>query len=171
MKRRYRIARFLRRCEELRGRLDLPALTTDVIVGFPGESEADFAQTLAAVRDAGFAKIHIFPFSSRRGTVAAQMPDQVTPAVIADRRRALAEVEQALAVAYHQLLVGKKLEMLVERPDDGSRGVFRGTACRYVPLRISGAGVQAGQLVPVRVRSRADDGLLAEPLGKPTLGL
>ena len=77
MKRRYRAAGFLERCRRIRQALDRPALTTDVIVGFPGESEEDFAQTLAVVREAGFCKVHIFSYSPRDGTPAAALASTV----------------------------------------------------------------------------------------------
>ena len=70
--------------------LDRPALTTDIIVGFPGETEDDFLATCQVAEEVGFSKIHIFPFSARRGTPAAEMADQVHPAVKADRAARLA---------------------------------------------------------------------------------
>jgi len=73
MKRRYRGKSYLERCQRIRAALDLPAFSTDVIVGFPGESEEDFAQTCAVVRAAGIAKIHVFSYSPRRGTPAAEL--------------------------------------------------------------------------------------------------
>ena len=76
--------------------LDRPALTTDIIVGFPGETEDDFLATCRVAEEVGFSKIHIFPFSARRGTPAAEMADQVDPAVKADRARRLAELERTL---------------------------------------------------------------------------
>ncbi|MFM2094715.1 MAG: Threonylcarbamoyladenosine tRNA methylthiotransferase MtaB, partial [Planctomycetota bacterium] len=77
MRRRWSAKMFLDRCDLIRRSLKNPALTTDIIVGFPGETEADFAETCAVSRAAGFSKLHLFPFSPRRGTPAAEMPDQV----------------------------------------------------------------------------------------------
>ena len=81
MRRRYSIARFLEKLDRIRERLDNPAFTTDVIVGFPGETEEEFQQTLDACRRAGFLKIHIFPYSTREGTPAAGFSDQIDPRV------------------------------------------------------------------------------------------
>src|SRR5262249_58753029 len=89
MKRRYRTAGFLERCRRLRQALDRPALTTDVIVGFPGETDADFEDTCRVARAAGFSRIHVFSYSRRRGTPAADYPDQVPPPVVAQRRQRL----------------------------------------------------------------------------------
>ncbi|MGH7128294.1 MAG: MiaB/RimO family radical SAM methylthiotransferase, partial [Planctomycetaceae bacterium] len=81
MRRRYSVQRFLEKIDRMRERLDNPAFTTDVIVGFPGETEAEFDHTLDACRQARFMKIHIFPFSPRKGTPAATHPEQVPPPV------------------------------------------------------------------------------------------
>ena len=92
MRRRWCSKRIIDRCRLVQESLDRPALTTDVIVGFPGETDADFADTCRVVREIGFSKIHHFPFSPRRGTPAAEMPDQVPPAVKAARLERLAAV-------------------------------------------------------------------------------
>ncbi len=93
MKRRYQSAGFLERCRRLRAALDEPAFSTDIIVGFPGETEQDFAETCHIVREVGFCKVHIFPYSRRTGTPAAAFREQVHPSIIEDRRQRLAEVE------------------------------------------------------------------------------
>ncbi len=85
MRRRYRSGAFLRNVEAIRERFDRPALTTDVIVGFPGETEAEFAETERVCRAAGFSKIHVFPFSPRAGTPAATFGEQV-PAEVKEAR-------------------------------------------------------------------------------------
>jgi threonylcarbamoyladenosine tRNA methylthiotransferase MtaB len=87
MRRRYSLHRFLEKIDKMRERLDHPAFTTDMIVGFPGETDDDFEQSLAACRRVGFMKIHIFPFSAREGTQAAGFADRIGPAVLSDARR------------------------------------------------------------------------------------
>jgi threonylcarbamoyladenosine tRNA methylthiotransferase MtaB len=147
MRRRYSVARFLETLERIRERLDNAAFTTDVIVGFPGETDVEFEQTVAACRQAGFMKVHIFPFSPRRGTPAATLPDQVPPEVRKQRCRRLAELERELAMRYYQGLVGRELEVLVERPltDRGDR--VRGTDRRYVPVELPGTAADVGRFV------------------------
>src|SRR4051794_37246657 len=83
MKRRYRSAGFLERCRRIREALDAPALTTDVIVGFPGETDEDFEATCRVVREAGFARLHLFSYSPREGTPAAEWGQTVPPGVAA----------------------------------------------------------------------------------------
>jgi threonylcarbamoyladenosine tRNA methylthiotransferase MtaB len=164
MKRRYRVAGFLQRCRRLREVLDLPAFTSDVIVGFPGESEADFEATCQVVREAGFAKLHIFTFSPRAGTPAADLPDRVPAAVVRQRRRRLEEIDRELSAAYHRQLLGRRLEVLVEGPDPERPGHVRGTSCRYVPVSFPGfAPALRRQLVCVRVTGVEAGVLLARP--------
>lgn len=114
MRRRWGTKMFLDRCQLLRESLCEPAITTDVIVGFPGETEEEFKETLDTCRKAGFSKIHAFPFSARRGTPAAEMPDQIEKVVKSERVSVLSELEAELRSEYYDRLVGKKLEMLVE---------------------------------------------------------
>ncbi|MEX0978862.1 MAG: tRNA (N(6)-L-threonylcarbamoyladenosine(37)-C(2))-methylthiotransferase MtaB [Pirellulales bacterium] len=148
MRRRWGSRRFIDRCHLVRQSLDEPAFSTDVIVGFPGETEDDFAATCRACEEVGFSKIHIFPFSPRRGTPAADMSDQVAPDVKTDRCRRLAELEARLRARYFDRLRGRRLEVLVEatakRP-----GRVAGTACRYAPVELNGTSDLVGQLVDV----------------------
>jgi threonylcarbamoyladenosine tRNA methylthiotransferase MtaB len=153
MKRRYRVGRFLEKIEALRQALPEPAFSTDVIVGFPGETEADFAQTLAACEAAAFMKIHVFPFSARRGTPAATFPGEVRSEEKKERCRRLAELEQRLARRYHQQLLGKTLSVLVEARPAGRAGHVLGTACRYVPVDLPGTVSDVGVLIDVTVDS------------------
>jgi threonylcarbamoyladenosine tRNA methylthiotransferase MtaB len=81
MKRRWGSRLFAGRCQMVRESLDNPAITTDIIVGFPGETDSDFEATCRVSRECGFSKIHIFPFSPRKGTPAAEMADRVPPEV------------------------------------------------------------------------------------------
>ncbi|HZT79427.1 MAG TPA: tRNA (N(6)-L-threonylcarbamoyladenosine(37)-C(2))-methylthiotransferase MtaB [Gemmataceae bacterium] len=164
MRRRYRAAGFLERCRRLRAALDRPALTTDVIVGFPGETDADFEETCRVVREAGFSKVHVFSFSRRRGTPAAGFGDSVPPAVVAERRERLRELERELAASYYRSLLGRRLEVLVEGADPQRAGWVRGTSCRYAPVAFEGfAPALVRRLVPVRAEAVADGVILARP--------
>lgn len=150
MRRRYSMAKFLDKMEQMRERLDHPAFTTDVIVGFPGETDAEFEETLEACRKARFMKIHVFPFSQRKGTPAADFPDQVKPEVRKERCRILAELERDLAEDYYRTLVGRELEVLVEREARDKPGWVRGTDRRYAPVELPGTSHDIGAFVPAR---------------------
>jgi len=150
MRRRWGTRTFLNRCHLLRQSLECPAITTDVITGFPGETESEFAETLATCRSAGFSKIHAFPFSPRRGTPAAEMSDQVPKSLRSERVARLTELEAELRREYYNSLIGREVELLVESHDGGRS---RGTTCRYAPGEIESVQQGPGDLVRGRVIS------------------
>jgi len=122
MNRQYFAEDFAETVRKLRARLDRPAITTDIIVGFPGESEEDFAATLELVRRAGFAKIHAFPFSAIEPTAAWRHRRQAPPPqTIKQRMKRLAELEAELATDYRRQFVGQTMEALVESTGPDSR--------------------------------------------------
>jgi threonylcarbamoyladenosine tRNA methylthiotransferase MtaB len=149
MRRRWGPRRFADRCKLVQQTLDRPAITTDIIVGFPGESEADFQATCDVAREVGFSKIHIFPCSSRRGTPAAEMPDQIAPKVKADRARRLTELECELRDRYCASLLDRRLRVLVESPSEDRPGSMVGTSCRFAPVVFPGDISQRKRFVEV----------------------
>jgi len=160
MRRRWGSQRFIDRCNLLKERLDRPAITTDIIVGFPGETDAEFAETIATSRAVGFSKIHSFPFSPRRGTPAATMPDQVSPQVQQQRSRELAAEEVELRDTYFASLRGKRLRVLIESKSEGG---WLGTSCRYAPVEIAADESCVGKLVDVIAGDRHGDRLAGIP--------
>jgi len=161
MKRRWTRRHIIDRCELVKQELHLPAFTTDVIVGFPGETEADFEDTLDACRQIGFSKIHLFPFSPRRGTPAATMSDQIPKSVKSERGKVVMELESQLKKAYFQSLVGERVQLLVEKVNDDETA--SGTSCRYAPVRASVSDVEENSLVDVLIES-ADKVLLGKQI-------
>ncbi len=148
MHRRWGSQRFIDRCRLLGEKLDRPAITTDIIVGFPGETEADFADTCRVSETVGFSKIHVFPFSARRGTPAAEMPGQIAPEVKARRCRELESLAATLRERYASELHGRELQVLVESPG-GQPGRLLGTSCRYLPIELPGDHDTIGRMVNV----------------------
>ncbi|HEY2881190.1 MAG TPA: tRNA (N(6)-L-threonylcarbamoyladenosine(37)-C(2))-methylthiotransferase MtaB [Pirellulales bacterium] len=138
MRRRWCSKRIIDRCQLVKQSFDRPAFTTDVIVGFPGETDADFVATCRVVREIGFSKIHQFPFSARRGTPAAAMSDQIPAPVKAKRLEQLAELEIELRDTYYQSLRGMSLRVLIESPVENRPGFMVGTGCRYAPVELPG---------------------------------
>jgi len=149
MRRRWSSGEFVRRCGEICRALDSPALTTDVIVGFPGETEDDFAATCRVVEEVGFSKLHVFRFSPRRGTPAAEMPDKLPPAVVRRRAAELSQLGDRLRKRYFESLSGRRLHVLVERPLDDRPGELLGTSDRYAPMELAGGRELIGRLVTV----------------------
>lgn len=163
MRRRWSARHFVDRCQLVKESLDRPALTTDVIVGFPGETDEDFAATEEVVRTVGFSKLHLFSFSARRNTPAATMEGAVPPPLVAQRYAQLRTVEQELHRAYMRSLVGERLQVLLEGAGE-TAGSMLGTACRYVSVELTGQAEERGQLVPARALRVVDDRLLAARL-------
>lgn len=150
MRRRYTVERFLDKVDRLREKLDCPAFTTDVIVGFPGETDDEFEQTLDACRRAGFMKMHLFPFSPRRGTPAATFPDQIHGNIRDERMGMLKRLECALAQQYYASLIGREVEVLVEGQSSARTGWVHGTDRRYVPVELPGGLGDVGRMISGR---------------------
>lgn len=162
MRRRWGARRFVDRCALVRRSLDQPAITTDIIVGFPGETEGDFAATCDVAREVGFSKIHVFSFSPRRSTDAALMPGQIPPAVKSERRERLLALEAELREHYFHSLLGRKLRVLVESPVAGRPGRMLGTACRYAPVELDASPEQRRSLVEVTAAEIVGERILGE---------
>jgi threonylcarbamoyladenosine tRNA methylthiotransferase MtaB len=160
MKRRWGVKRFLDRCRLVTETLDKPALTTDVIVGFPGETDADFEETCETVRTAGFSKIHSFPFSRRRGTPAADMPELIPKRIKSERSKQLATIESELREQYFQRLLGMPLRVLVEGVSDRGANWMTGTSCRYAQVEFQSESDAEGQLLTVAADQVASDRIL-----------
>ncbi len=149
MKRRWGSKLFVDRCSLVREALDKPGLSTDVIVGFPGETEEDFAATCQVVRACGFSKVHIFPFSARKGTPAFDMPDKIPHEVKQDRLLRLQQIAAEVRDEYFRSLLGQRLQVLIEGRSDYLPSGFAGTSCRYAPVEIEAEGLQPSTLVDV----------------------
>ncbi len=152
MRRTYSRERYLRLAGELRAAIPDLALTTDVIVGFPGETDDDFRETLAVVEEVGFDGAFTFVYSPRAGTEAASMPDQVPEDVKRARIERLVELVQRLAAERNEARVGRAEEVLVEGPSRTDPALLRGRTRRNTTVNFDGAAAP-GELVPVRISS------------------
>jgi len=150
MRRTYTRDRYLRLVSELREAIPDLALGTDVIVGFPGETEDDFRETLDVVEEVGYDSAFTFVYSPRSGTEAAQMTDQVPEEVKRDRMERLVEVVQRIAAARNAARVGLVEEVLVEGPSRTDQALLRGRTRRNTTVNFAGPG-EPGKLVPVRI--------------------
>ena len=135
MNRKYGTARFYESVSLLRQYFDRPAITTDLITGFPGETEEEFAQTLAFIERCGFAAMHIFPYSVRPGTKAAAMPDQCTAAVKEQRAARAAETAERMKQAYLRGCIGQTYPVLFEQEKNG---LYVGHAPNYCQVGVRG---------------------------------
>ena len=136
MRRRYTTAEYRRIVEEAREQISDLAITTDIIVGFPGETDAEFAETMQFVEEMAFSRLHVFRYSRRTGTPAARFPNQIPATVKEERSHSLISLGEKLAEQFHQAYVGKKLEVLVEQVEDG-HGV--GLTDNYIRVEFASA--------------------------------
>jgi tRNA-2-methylthio-N6-dimethylallyladenosine synthase len=150
MRRTYSRERYLDLVERMRAAIPDLALTTDLIVGFPGETERDFAETLEAVEEVGFDSAFTFVFSPRRGTEAASMPDQVPEETKGERIERLVEVVQRVAASRNTDRVGRVEEVLVAGPSRTDPSILRGKTRRNTTVNFRGTA-RAGELTGVRI--------------------
>jgi tRNA-2-methylthio-N6-dimethylallyladenosine synthase len=153
MRRSYRQERYLGIIERVRAAMPEAAITTDIIVGFPGETEADFEQTLHVVRAARFASAFTFQYSKRPGTPAASMPDQVPPEVVRERYQRLVDLQEEISWQLNKEQVGREVEVLV------AEGEGRKDEATH---RLSGRAAD-NRLVHVAVGTDADPATLPRP--------
>ncbi len=119
MNRKYDLDYYFNKIKEIRRVRPNMAITTDVIVGFPGESEEDFLETMDTCKKVGFTKIHVFPYSERKGTKAMELPDHIEPSIKKERARRLLLVSKELECSYYASFVGSEVTVLVEEEKDG----------------------------------------------------
>ncbi len=167
MRRSYRSARYLAILDEVRSSIPDAAISTDIIVGFPGETEADFAATLEVVRTARFANAFTFQYSPRPGTPAAALPDQVPKPVVQERYERLVAVQEEISWANNRALEGRVVEVLVssgEGRKDGTTHRMSGRARdgRLVHFAPAGAPIRPGDVVEVAVGYGAPHHLVAD---------
>lgn len=160
MHRRYTSGEFLTACALLRDAFDDCAITTDVMTGFPGETEEEFAQTQETCRRAGFARMHVFPYSEREGTKAAQMPGSVPRAVREARARELIALGHELESQALDARVGRTEQVLIEELDDAGCGV--GYTGAY--MRVSVPGAKPGSIVQAEITGVTPGGLTGRKL-------
>ncbi len=160
MHRKYDTARYLQSVNLLKTHFPGCAVTTDLIVAFPGETEDEFAQSLAFIKKCGFADMHIFPYSRRPGTPADKMPGQLPNAVKEERSREAIQVAEEMSLAYRKALEGTVLPVLFEEAEGA---YYTGHAPNYVKFYVPGEALH-NQIRPVRVVSPYQDGVLGELL-------
>ncbi len=158
MNRPYTTEQFAQLVADVRAAVPGVAVSTDIIVGFPGETEEDFAAGMDFVRQMGFARMHVFPYSARRGTPAARRTDQVPPPVRRERAARMQALAEEMAEAYHRSMLGAVAEVLFETRADG---VTDGLTETYVRV-YTDAPVVRGEIVPVRLTHLYRDGIWGE---------
>lgn len=151
MNRRYTSSQYLEILDSIRSRIDLPSFTTDVIIGFPGEKDIHFENTVNLCKKAGFSRMHIFPFSVREGTPAAKMSDHCQPQIVKQRKKILEATANTLAFNYKKHFLNRPVEILVEAQRDHKTSKLCGYSGHYIKVLFDGPDMVKNTVVSVQI--------------------
>lgn len=161
MHRPYTTSKFKTLLADIKTKVPDIAITTDVIVGFPGETEADFETTCKFAESCGFSKMHIFPFSARKGTPAEKFAGAVTEAVKKERADILGKIDETMHKTFLQAMVGQTAEVLFEQP--AGEDYFEGLTGNYQRVFVKSGGRNlGGEILPVKITTVDGEKLLGE---------
>lgn len=160
MRRPYDTEQFREMMRRIRGKVPNIAITTDLMVGFPGETDEDFKESLVFCNDIAFSAMHIFKYSMRSGTPAAAMPDQIDPQIKERRAKQMADVAQKNKLDYERRFVGQTLRILVE--EQTKDGLWTGHSSNYLLVTFPGENIRSGDFVDVKITSAERSRLLGE---------
>ena len=149
MRRHYTAAEFKNMCERIKTAIPYFNITTDLIVGFPGETEEDFLESAELCREIGFSHIHTFKYSVRNGTKAATMPNQIPEKIKTERSAVIRNISSENKKRYFEQMIGKQQKMLIERIS--SDGIAQGYGENYIPMRLKGKHLEKNTFVDVIV--------------------
>lgn len=164
MNRKYTRQIFMDTIDRLRAACPDFTFTTDVIVGFPGETDADFHETLEVMREVKFAKVHMFPYSDRPRTKSALMPNKVPHEVIRERKQEVLNVAEQIAFELRQNYVGRRMKVLTESQDKNFPGEITGHTENFLTVRIQNSTLKSNELVDVDLLSNTPTGLIGSIL-------
>ncbi len=160
MARRYNMRMYMEAVHNLRAAFPMAAFTTDVLTAFPGETEEELQETARVIREVGFAKIHVFPYSQREGTKAAVMPGQLSRSEKERRARLLIAIGEETAAAYQRQWLGHAATVLLEEKRGDS---WFGYTAEYIPVTLPDCpACQSGAILPVTLTAITADGMAAE---------
>lgn len=165
MNRRYTTEEYMRIVGNIRRYFPDAAITTDIMVGFPGETDEEFLKTCNFAETVGFSQIHIFQYSPRKGTRAAQMPDQIPPSDKEHRSKVLNTIAEKLKATFREGYIGKTLEVLIERRVEG---LWEGHTRNYIPVRVAHEEKLTGIIIPVKLAENRAEYVLGKIVGKDT---
>ena len=151
MNRKYTASQYVEVLDNIRSKIDLPSFTTDVMVGFPGEKDVHFENTINLCKKVGFSRMHIFSFSAREGTAAAKMPDHCQPKIVKQRKAMLEAAANIISLAYKKQFLNKVVEVLVEAERDHKTNQLCGYSERYIKVLFDGSGAIKNTIVSLRI--------------------
>jgi threonylcarbamoyladenosine tRNA methylthiotransferase MtaB len=164
MRRRYNASQYRDAVQRLREAVPDVAITTDVIVGFPGETETEFEESLAFCAEMSFAAVHVFPYSQRNHTLAARLPDPVAEPVKKQRVHGLIDLAASMSQAYRSRFLGRTMPVLWENQRDG---LWEGLTDTYVRVRTAIAADLRNRLTPALITAQDGETLRANLMENP----
>ncbi|WP_425446117.1 tRNA (N(6)-L-threonylcarbamoyladenosine(37)-C(2))-methylthiotransferase MtaB [Dethiothermospora halolimnae] len=162
MNRKYTTSQYKSIVEKIRKYMDNVAITTDIIVGFPGETDKEFNETYEFVKDIGFSKIHVFKYSKRQGTPAAKFKNQVNGNVKNDRSKKLIDLGDNLTKNFNSKFIGKKVGVLFENRYNKESNYIIGHTTNYITVLAESENDFEGEIIQVEIKDIKEDGLLGE---------
>jgi threonylcarbamoyladenosine tRNA methylthiotransferase MtaB len=166
MKRRYSLSDYHRALNLIRGVIPGVAITTDIMVGFPGETDEEFEQSYLFCQQAGFANIHVFPFSARPGTAAAEMPDQLSARVKKERSHRMLELAQRCRHSFCEQFLGQIMWVLWEKETSSGSGVYSGLTDNYNRVFTRSQKSLTNKIAPVKLVGFHSQGMWGELVGE-----
>ena len=155
MRRFYNIEQFMDIIRKFRSRYKHFNFTTDVIVGFPGETEEEFQDTYRFIQEVEFSHIHTFKYSRRTGTRADRLPEQIGEKIKNERSKKIREIADKMKIEYRKQFIGKEQTLLVER--NKSKGGARGYGEHFIPIVVKGKQLEPNEFFKVRITEMLDD--------------
>jgi len=162
MGRRYSLDDYQRALQLIKETIPGVAITTDIMVGFPGESDEEFEQSYHFCQQAGFANIHVFPFSPRPETVAAKMPDQVRDTVKKERTQRMLELSRICRYSFCQQFLGQIMSVLWEKETGPGSGIYSGLTDNYIKVFTQSQKPLTNRIAPVTLTGFHDQGMWGE---------
>ncbi len=161
MRRKYTKQDFLKTTKRLLEASPTFTFTTDIIVGFPGETEEEFEETLNLVKETQFAKVHMFPYSDRPKTRASRMPNKVPLSIIHERKERLLKIAEDVALKKRDPYIGSEVEVLLESEEKMHPGFLMGHTTNFLPVLVPKEGLRSNDIVTVKCHSNSNEGLIA----------
>lgn len=161
MRRGYTTEKYARLVEKIRDAIPDAGITTDVMVGFPGEAEVQFNDTCNFVKAMGFSRLHVFRYSARKGTPAASYPNQIPLEVSTKRCQTLRKIGESLSVEFRLKMLGKNADVLVEDSREGNSKLLAGYTGNYIRTLIDVPDSMIGELIQVRLIRIEDKFMIA----------
>lgn len=137
-------------------------ITTDIIVGFPGETKEQFEESCQFVKDIGFSRVHVFKYSPRRGTPASEFEDQIHGDVKNRRSERLISLSQEVSQSFIDRYIGQVVEVLFEEESRGNKGYMEGYTTNYIRVKAKGCHDISGDILPVKVMGKENNILIGK---------